>query len=302
MRADWLLILILAAAPASATSPELELRLDAGEARLGDRIEVDAMARGGDVLWGELTVDVAADGEWAVVDGPREVSGSVPPAWTVTLVPLAVGELELPGFRAGYRGDEGATGQAVAPATTVRVGGVLADEDDTEPSPLKDPVGVRGLPWEWFVPALAVVLPLVAAALWWRSRATRPGRGDFVPLDPLAELGRALDDLRAAVGRESAEAICDRLASAVRRYLERRTGEPALEMTSAELLTLAHRAGWPAVVQRSLHSVLAIADEVRFAHRVRTEAELRAAAERVRELADGLERHLTPAESREEAA
>ncbi|MBL3677641.1 MAG: hypothetical protein JKP92_09125, partial [Alphaproteobacteria bacterium] len=157
MRTDGFVIAaVLAVAAAwsgAAAEPELELRLETAGVALGDRIPVELVARGGgDGLWGDLSVQIPAGGEWAVVEGPEERPGSAPPAWTVTLVPLAVGDLDLPAMVVGVRDPAGAVRQVRAPDAVVTVGSVLAADDGLEPAALKPPVGVEGLPWEWLVP------------------------------------------------------------------------------------------------------------------------------------------------------
>jgi hypothetical protein len=287
----------------SHAAPELELRLEADGVRLGDRVAVELVARGGaDLMWGDLAVQIPDGGEWAVVDGPAERPGSAPPAWTVTLVPLAVGELDLPAMAVGARTPDGTVERIAAAPRTVTVGSVLAEDDALEPAGLKPPIGVSGLPWEWIVPGLVMLLPLVAVAAWWRVRAGQSvGDGAGVVLSPAEELERALGELTGAIGRESPEAVCDRLAFSLRRYLERRTGEPALEMTSVELVALARRSDWPSLVQQRLRQATGVADEVRFARRARGDEVLGQAADGVREMASALEDHLRPAIDEEAA-
>ncbi len=90
--------------------------------------------------------------------------------------------------------------------------------------------------------------------------------------------------------------MCDQLASSFRRYLERRSGEPAQEMTSLELRGLARGSRWPEQVQRSLHHVMGVADRVRFAQRRAADEELRVAIDAARDAGRGLEGHLTEME------
>ena len=96
----WLRAVVLAlltAASVGAAEPSLEVTVPDGAVAVGDRVPVRVQARGEAGLWGELTVRVNPDGPWAVVDGPREIEGSRPPAWEVILVPLKVERLLLAG-------------------------------------------------------------------------------------------------------------------------------------------------------------------------------------------------------------
>lgn len=295
----------LVAASGIAAEPALELSLPAGPVTVGDRVPVRVQARGGEQwLWGELSVAVTADGPWAVVDGPHEVAGADPPAWQLTLAPMKTGSLPLPELRASIRPPDGAPrAVTAAEAGSLEVASVLPAEGEAEPAPLRDPVGARGLPWEWLVPMLLVLIPALALQYWWLRRRRRAADEEAAaampPLQQLEELARSLE---ADLAGGPAEAICDRLAAGVRRYLERRTGEPAQEMTSFELRGLARRQGWPEAVQRGLHRVMQLVDSVRFGRRRAAEGELRQAIGAAVETARELEQHLDPAESPLEAA
>ncbi len=284
------------AAWAAAGDVSLELAVSPSSVRVGDRVEVVVSARGGDGwLWGEPAVATAGGGAWALVDGPTALAGARPPAWTMALAPVDLGELELPEISVSARPPDGEPVRVVGDVTpVVSVVSVLPEGDgQPNPAPLRDPIGVAGVPWEWLLPALALLLPLGLAAWWWRGRRrteapTRPS------LPPLAELEALAAELADRVGREPAEGICDRLAAGLRRYLERRTGEPAGEMTSFELRLLARRRGWPETAQRLVQRVMSVADGVRFGRRPSTDDELRAAVDRALEAARSVEAFLEP--------
>ena len=295
----------LAAASGLASEPTLEVSAPSTAVTVGDRVQLRVQARGGEQwLWGELTVAVTADGPWAVVDGPHEVAGADPPAWQLTLAPMKTGTLPLPELRASVRPPDGAP-RAVTPAegVSIEVASVLPAEGEAEPAPLRDPVGVHGLPWEWLVPILIVLIPALALQHWWLRRRRRAvvaeDGADLPPFKQLEELARSLE---ADLAGGPVELVCDRLAAGLRRYLERRTGEPAQEMTSFELRSLARRLAWPEAVQRGLHRVMQLVDSVRFGRRTASEGELRQAIGAAVEPARGLEAHLAPAEEPMEAA
>jgi hypothetical protein len=300
------LMVALACAGVAAEGPAtLEVVVPEGTVSVGDRVPVRVVARGGDgLLWGELRVVVPTGGPWELVDGPQTVAGARPPAWQVELAPMELGEVPLPDFQVTVRPPDGEP-QDVTPASTpsLQVASVLPTDQEAEPAPLKDPVGVEGLPWEWLVPALMVLVPLVAVAAWWlRRRRSKISTDPAFRLPPLEQLKALLEELEPRIGREPAEGLCDRLASGFRRYLERRTGEPALEMTSFELRGLARGRGWPEAVQRSIHRVMEVADGVRFGRKRVVEAELKAAVSAAGEAASDLEYHLDALEQRLEAA
>ncbi|HSL18562.1 MAG TPA: hypothetical protein VLB51_11715 [Methylomirabilota bacterium] len=299
-------LLVAASAPATASEPALELEASPSAVRVGDPVEVVAAARGGDGwLWGEPAVAVTPDGPWALAGGPTPVAGVRPPAWKLVLVPLALGEQELPEVAVSARSPGGETVEVRSPdPPRVAVTSVLdAEEASPEPAPLRDPIGARGFAWEWLVPALLALLPLLAGAAWWwrgRGLGDAAGRGRPV-LPPVDELRALLAELERRVGREPAESVCDRLAAGLRRYLERRTGEPAAEMTSFELRLLARRRGWPETGQRLVQRVMAVADGARFGRRPTGDAELRAAIGDAGEAARVVEGFMAAAEAPAEA-
>ncbi len=275
----------------------LEIRVPDHAVTVGDRVSVRVQARGGeDGLWGDLALSVAKGEPWAVVEGPREVPGAKPPAWEVVLVPLDIGDLDLPAIEASLRNTDGvAVNIAPAIKPTVTVASVLAPEDEGQPAPLRDPMGVEGFPWEWVAPLFVVLLPLVLlAAWWWRSRSGAAPETGAPRLAPFEELERLLREVQAAIGRQPAAVVCDRLASGVRHYLERRTGEPAVEMTSNELRILARRAGWSQEVQLGLQRLTGVADGVRFGRRSVADSELQAAGRSAHEIGTELEIFLKP--------
>jgi hypothetical protein len=262
------------------------------------------MARGGeDLMWGDLKVQVEQGGPWEVVDGPQEVVGSRPPTWQLIIVPMQVGELQLPGLETTVRPPDGEpTTVTLADPPQLTVASVLPPgEEVAEPAPLRDPVGVGGFPWEWVLPAGLVLLPLAGVLAWWLRRRRRESAADARPkLPPFAELETGLKDLAERVGREPSELVCDRLASALRRYLERRCGEPAGEMTSFELRLMARRLAWPGAMQRGLQRAMDVADGVRFGRRPSSEAELHGAIDEALTVGRTLEEHLSPKPELEE--
>ncbi len=292
-----------AAAVVAAEEPSLELEVSPTSVRVGDRVEVLALARGGDALmWGELTVAIQPGGSWELVDGPTAVPGTRPPAWKVFLVPMKMGEQTLPAVAVSTRSKDGEVREIGAgnPPSISVVSVLSGEEEDTAPAPLRDPIGVRGLPWEWILPVVGVLLPLLAMAAWaWRGKG-RSIAGARPALPPLAEFEAQVADLEARVGREPADGICDRLAGGLRHYLERRTGEPAEEMTSFELRLLARRRGWPETTQRLVQQVMAVADGVRFGRRLTVDEELTRAISMGLDSARSVEAFLAPEEHDDE--
>jgi len=287
-----LALAVAAATGVEAASATLEASAAAGPFAVGDRVTVHVSARGADdALWGELTVRVEDGGPWAVVEGPREVVGARPPAWEVVLAPLLVGEQPLPPMSATVRED----GDEARPVTltdppSVTVASVLPPEGEAEPAPLRDPVGARRPLVEWVVLGLVAMAAMAVVRRWWRRRGSETPDRTSPELPPRDELDAALRALRSGLDSDSPEVSCDRLAHALRAYLERRDGAPAREMTSFELRVLARTRAWPDAVQRDLGSALSLADAVRFGRRPVGRASLESAVEAAESAADGLER------------
>jgi hypothetical protein len=237
------------------------------------------------------------------VDGPRELAGARPPAWEVVLAPLAVGEQVVPEMSTTVRiGGEEPVTVPLSDRPQVEIASVLPPDGEADPAPLDDPVGARGFPWEWIAPALMLALPLAAGA-WWLGRRTRAGDEDVEERrSPREQLGDALAAVRDALGHEPSEITCDRLAEAVRTYLERRGGAPAREMTSFELRLLARGRGWPDSLQRDLASVLATVDGVRFGRRPVERSALVAAVDAAGSVADVLEEWIRQQEEASEGS
>jgi len=289
-------------------APVLEVSVPEEAFTVGDHVRIQLAARGpAGLLWGEPHVDATgkAAESWAVVEPPKAVVGSDPPSWTVVLAPLRTGKLELPPVAVTVRRPDGEPQTVPAgTAPAVQVASVLPPGEKVKPAPLADPVGVTGFPWEWVLPAGTAIL-LLALAAWalWRLRQRRKEEGSPEPSQPpLEELRSLVAALAAEAGSVDTEGLCDRLARGVRRFLERSTGEPAVEMTSFEIKRLARRSGWPQAVQTGLRDALELADRVRFARRSVAEAQLRDVLRRLLEAAELLDSWLHPPERSEEEA
>ncbi len=301
-RLAGVLLALAVATSAGAVEPAMEISVPDAAVTVGDRVPVRVQARGGeDWLWGDLTVQVSGSDQWAVVDGPQPVEGARPPAWTMILVPLALGDVELPKMAVSVRPPDGEPRTVTSSGTiAVEVASVLPPDEEVPPAPLRDPLGVHGLPWEWLVPILIVLIPALAAQHWWLRRRSRPadgGEGEDLP--PLEQLTNLTGELDSCVGEIPPEVVCDRLAGGFRRYLERRTGEPALEMTSFELRIVARARRWPEGVQRSIQKVMGMVDGVRFGRGRVLDADLREALVLALDGALELEDHLAPAADEE---
>lgn len=295
-----------AVAAGAAGTPALRVVSPGKAVTVGDRVTLRVEAVGGEGwLWGNLEAVAGDELRWAVTGAPRPLPDAAMPAWEVTVIPLQTGKQAPPELRVTVRPPDGDPVTAVpSEAPTIEVASVLPPDGDVKPAPLADPVGVVGFPWEWVGPAAAAVVPLVLLS-WWllRRRRRRRALEEVVrALPPLDELGTLIEELRAGLGRFPAAQLCDGLATGLRRFLERRVGAPALEMTSFEVRRLARRSLWPEEAQRALGSALNVADSVRFARRPAGESELAAALDGALAAARGLHDYLEAAEPSEAEA
>ena len=292
------ILLLLGAGTLHASEPSLEVQLPSAALSVGDPLRIRVLASGGENgLWGDLQADIPEDGDWALIEGPTPIPQSSPPAWELKIAPLKVGEITLPEISANWRpGDGEARKIRLEGGKTVTVATVIAPDDPAKPAPLKAPLGVQGFPWEWVLPLAALIL-LAAAVVLLLLRLRRRNSRDaesFPELPPWEEFRRAMLAAEERIGRDAADAVCDRMAMMLRRYLERRSERPAAEMTSAELRALARELQWPSEAGIGLQKVMQIFDAVRFARRDVSHAELKEAAETARAVARVLERHYLP--------
>lgn len=212
----------------------------------------------------------------------------------------ALGEAQIPPVPVRYRLADGTEGEASSKAVSLKVLSLLPK--DAEAQKLADvrgpaPVSIGRAFWV----ALGVALALVAALVAWIVRRRRRRRAPLAAaapeLPPDAEALRALDALAAAgfLARGEYRSFYIRLAEVAKRYLERRTGAPVLEMTTSE--TLAFLRGHPhgGELLPVMRDVAEAADRIKFAkgQGLSQEAERHLAA--VRALVPALEALLRPA-------
>jgi len=112
--------------------PSIEIQVSDGEVHLGDQVRVKVLARSGEGwLWGGLSVASGGDEPWAVVTPPSELAGAQPPVWELTLMPLQLGELDLPEVGVSARAADGTTRDLV-PRETPKITVVSALGDEAE--------------------------------------------------------------------------------------------------------------------------------------------------------------------------
>lgn len=192
------------------------------------------------------------------------------------LTTFSLGQKALPIVVVGYRGPDGATGEAATPSGyTITVRSVVAPGEDTSDiKPLKPPMPMPGANGDLLRRALpvagAALLILAAAVL-----ALRVVRVRTVPtsIGSAGAARAALDELERIAGLRLAEQgrmreHYDLVAAALRRFIGQRYGLSAVARTARELRRDLERAGVGRAQAQLLCEVLAEAESVRYEERV----------------------------------
>jgi len=301
-------IALLLAAPAAAqpAAPHLDVALSPREATVGDPVAVVLTLR-------TPAAGLAADPRfpvWGKTWGDAEILEKGEPlkageaagtsTWTQRIVIAAfrTGKVDLPPVTVAVP-EKDRTLQAQSPAgLSLAVRSVLPpNEKDPKPRP---PAALRPLPvgaafW-WTLAAMSALCALLGWALWrqhQRQSAAAAGAAARPALPPFAELVAALE----ALAREpSIERLHVRLSQALRRYLGRSLGVPALESTTSEVQRALVKQRIPAPLARPAVELLRSCDLVKFARQDVGETRARERTAAARQIGRALEKHLQPAE------
>lgn len=163
-----------------------------------------------------------------------------------------------------------------------------------EPRPAQPPreIPVPRAFWLTAVP-LAAAAALLGWLLWRRWRQRQPDLLERPDLPPRDELAHALATARAEPDPAAALA---RVSLALRRYLGRRLVFPAAESTSREIRRALRDHHLDTALTRRCDELLAACDLVKFARRPATAGDVERWSGTAEAIADGVERHLRPAE------
>lgn len=242
MRRAALLAPLLAAlaAAASAQVVSVTARPSTAEVTPGQSFVVEVTATG--PAGTEWTFPAQAGTEHVDLElqPPPEKAPPRPGTATYRGAAFALGETEIPAIAVQYRLPGGTKGSATSAPVTLKVGSALPrGEESPQPADLRPPVKLPVGTAFWV--ALGLALALVAAvAAWLIRRRRRPAELAVPPapeVPPEEEARLALERLAASglVEREEYRQYYIELATIAKRYLERRLGQPVLEMTSAEV-------------------------------------------------------------------
>jgi hypothetical protein len=314
-----LLAAILPAAPLAAqpAAPNLEVSLDPREVTVGDPVAVVLTLR-------TPAAGLAADPRfpvWGTSWGDAEILDKGEPQnegtaggatiWKQRIVIAAfrTGKVDLPPVAVALPGKD-RTLQVQSPAgLALAVRSVLPpDEKDPKPRP---PAALRplpvGAPFWWTLAAMSALCAFLGWALWRQHRRRQlaaAGAGARPALPPFAELVAALEGLAREPSMQRLHVL---LSQALRRYLGRSLGVPALESTTSEVQRALVKQRIPAPLARPAVELLRACDLVKFARQDVGETRGRERTATARQIGRELEKHLQPpeplaAEERLEAA
>jgi hypothetical protein len=216
---------------------------------------------------------------------------------SVAFFPFAAGALTVPGPH--YTFEEPSSGRRLdvrPPAVELTVASRLPKDQKPEQLAPKADKGIRlpAIPAKFWIALGAAVAVVAGLVSWWIARHRRRGAAVepvVPPVPPGEELRRELDRLTAAVASlgDDARQFFSDLTHAVRRYLERTTGDPVLEWTTFETLRRFRERGFELPADVALPELLASADHVKFGKGAATREDAREALLRARRLQDHVE-------------
>jgi hypothetical protein len=216
---------------------------------------------------------------------------------TVALFPFQAGTVQVPGPH--FRFEESSSGRRLdvrPPAVDLSVASRLPKDKKPEEITPKADKGIRipAIPAKFWA-ALGAALALVAGLVWWwiarRRRQAVAGEPAVPPVPPGEELRRELERLAPVVDTlgDDARGFYSELTHAVKRYLERTTGDPVLEWTTFETVRRFREKGLDFPAEVALPDLLASADRVKFGKGAATREDARAGLLRARRLHDHVE-------------
>lgn len=167
----------------------------------------------------------------------------------------------------------GDTVTAITRAASIPVRSLVPDdaEDVRDIAPI---VPFQRAWWPWLVAGLVAAIMALAAVLLYRRRKRRVQTGmialpepDVPPYEEAMQRLAKLEEIDLDRAEEVKSFYVD-LADVLRRYLERRTGIPALESTTSDLMRLLEKRqmqGFPSTAVALVRKVLELADLAKFA-------------------------------------
>ncbi|MCM3875638.1 MAG: hypothetical protein NEA02_04390 [Thermoanaerobaculia bacterium] len=286
--------------------PTFSATVDRASVSLGDRVVVTYSARipaGSTLTLDALVTPAPAEGARPPGGAVLEFESPAAPTltksktgdsfeWsqTVALFPFSAGTVSVPGPH--YTFEESSLGRKLdvrPPAVELTVASRLPpDQKPDEIAPKADkPVRIPAWPAKYWV-ALAAGVALAASLVAWlvsRRRGKTAAAEPAVPaIPPGEELRLALARLAAAAEGlgDDARDFYSELTHAVKRFLERATGDPVLEWTTFETVRRLRERGFEFPREAAFPDLLASADRVKFGKGAATREDARQALVRAR--------------------
>ncbi|NQU43522.1 hypothetical protein HQ520_09560 [bacterium] len=193
---------------------------------------------------------------------------------TLGLTTFEFGEQTLPEFEIVYTEGSETRAEGIS-AGTIEVKPVLAppvEGETPQARPVRPPLAISLRPSDFLIPAGLLFLGLfLVGVLVWGIRRRKPRRTrpetvrSLLPPDVEALHALAALETEDAARRDPVKFFYTRLSDILRRYLGRRYGFDALEMTSWELTEQIGRLGWSVGLFELLARDLSESDSVKFA-------------------------------------
>lgn len=301
-RALLLLSLNAATAPVlPLEEPKVAATASKTEVSVGEAFTVEVRATGPAGTTFTFPPEVAQD-TFELRSAPAGESPLPPGVHRYVAAVFALGDAQVPAIPVRYRLGDGTEGDVATAPVALKVVSLLPrDKGEQKLADIRGPMGVPIGRAFWV--GLAVLLLLLAGLafrLWSRRKRTArtaPAATVLVPaLAPDEEARRALDALLASgrLARGEYRPFYIELTAVAKRYLERRTGAPVVEMTSAEMLAYLRSSPHAALLAAPMRDLAGAADQIKFARGagLHDEAERHLAA--LRALIQALEAQLRP--------
>ncbi len=291
----------------SFSSYSISATVDHASVSLGDRVVVTYAARipaGATLTLDALVTPAPEEGARPPGGAVLEFENPSPPTvaksatgdlfeWrqAVALFPFQAGTVSVPGPHYSFKESPSSSSSVDVRPPTVELTVASRLPKDQKPDQLAPkadkPVRIPAWPASWWV-ALGVGAALVAALVAWlvarrRRKAALPEAAE-PPIPPGEELRLALARLAAAAEElgDDARGFYSELTYAVKRFLERVTGDPVLEWTTFETVRRLREKGFEFPREAAFPELLASADRVKFGKGPATRADAREALVRAR--------------------
>jgi hypothetical protein len=269
-------LLSVSALPAAAEQVSVEARAVPSKATVGDEVRLIVRVERPKAYSVEPPSDKLALAPFEVkrVEVSPVATGKnrVVDTFTLTLTAFQTGELTVPSFSLTTNDGSGKTGRvstAPVPVKIESVAGKLTGKEDIKP--IKGPLSLDlGAFRTAVLGSAAALLSLLLAFLVVRRRRRRTTVDPETLLPPHERALREFERLQAKGWLEAGEAKAyyGELSGILRRYLERRFGVDALELTSAETLARLKEKELPRSVIDRVREVFETADLAKFAKQV----------------------------------